>query len=49
MHSTNILERTLVFLKCMVNEHVFMNILSLSTDIDHDYFLDLQNSACFGN
>ena len=25
MHSTNTLERTIIILKCMVNEHVLMN------------------------
>ena len=30
MHSTNTLEHTLIILKCMVNEHVFMNLVSLS-------------------
>jgi hypothetical protein len=29
MHSTNTLEHVLILLKCMVNKHVFMNIISL--------------------
>ena len=29
MHFTNTLEHALILLKCMVNEHVFMNLVSL--------------------
>ena len=29
-HSKSILEHALIFLKCMVNEHVFMNLVSLN-------------------
>ena len=29
MHSTNALEPTLIFLKCMLNEHVFMNLVKI--------------------
>ena len=28
-HTTNTLDHALIFLKCMVNEHVFMNLISL--------------------
>ena len=30
MHSTKTLEHVLIILRCMINEHVFMNILSLN-------------------
>ena len=33
LHSTNTLESALIFLKCMVNEHVFMNIVLLKKKI----------------
>ena len=29
-HSTSALESTLIYLKCMVNEHLFMNLVPLS-------------------
>ena len=30
MHSTNILEHTLISLKCLVNEHAFINLVPLN-------------------
>ena len=34
MHSTNTLEHSLVFLKCMLNEHVSINLASLDKKIE---------------
>ena len=31
-HSTSTLEHTLIFLKCMVNEHLFMDLVSFSSN-----------------
>ena len=36
-HSTNTLENTLIFLKCMVNEHVFMSLVSLGIKFSLHY------------
>lgn len=40
-HSTNASKYTLVFLKYVINEHVFMNLLSLGIEFNH---LDIGNT-----
>jgi len=32
-HSTSTLEHTLIFLKCMVSEHLFMDLVSFSSNL----------------
>ena len=46
-HSPNTLEHTLIFLKCMVNEHVFMNLISINKKFNPHNFETHQNSVCF--
>lgn len=49
-HSTNILEHIIIFLKCMVNERLFMNLLPLSKKMSPlTNFNTWQNSVCFGD
>ena len=38
LHSTNTLESALFFFKCMVNEHAFMNLVSLNKKLCPHYF-----------
>jgi hypothetical protein len=38
-----------IFLGCMVNEHVFMNFLSLNKKFNPANFETWKKSACFGN
>ena len=40
-HSINTLEHTLIFMKCMINEHVFKNFMSLSNKIQPSLILRL--------
>jgi hypothetical protein len=42
IHSISALERALIFLKCMVDEHVFMNSLSLDKNFSPRWFWDLK-------
>ena len=46
-HSTSTLEHTLIFLKCMVNKHVFMNFVSLNKKLALASFETWQNSVFF--
>lgn len=46
MHCTNTLEHTPTSLKCMRNEHVFMNLASLGKHLALTSSLIWQNSAC---
>ena len=39
MHFANILEHALSFLECMVNEHVFVNLVSLGVNLGLLYLL----------
>ena len=49
-HPTSTLEHTLIFLKCMVNEHVFfLSLASFTVNFSLAYFETCQNSVCFGN
>lgn len=45
-HPTNILEDALIFLNCMVNEHVFMNFVSLCQKDYPSLILRLGKSTC---
>ena len=49
MHSTNALEHSLLFLKCMMNEHVFMNFVSLNKIPALINFEIWQNNVYFVN
>ena len=51
MHSTNTLEHALILLKGMINEHVFMNLVSLAKMFQPSLtiFEIWQNSVCFKN
>ena len=46
MHSTNILEHTLIFSKCMITTHVFMNLVSLSKKIQPSLILRFGKIVC---
>ena len=44
---TSVLEHALFFLRCIVNEHVFMNLVSLGKKFSPHYFLDLAKHCVF--
>jgi hypothetical protein len=51
MHSTNIVEHAIVILKCMINEHVVVNVASLSIQnlALVDFEIEQNTFLCFGN
>ena len=49
-HFTSTLDHALIFLKCVVNEDVFLNVVSLSKNNEPLNNLETwQNSECSGN
>ena len=48
-HFTSTLEHALVFLKCIVNEHVFIYLVSLSKNPTLTNYETWQSSECFKN
>jgi hypothetical protein len=42
MHSTYTLEHALIFLKCMISEHIFVNLVPLNINLSPRCFLDVE-------
>ena len=46
MHTTNTLDRSLIFLKCVVIEHVFMVLVSLGKEFSPPLILRFRKIVC---